>query len=322
MTPLFSRPLIRSKLRRASFSCASAAASCARSWRVSSCARTVPARTVTPATATTVPMALKFAGHCSWRTTIVVTASGGGRKDECCAMAVLTWRYFTAPMAVTKTAIPNSIRVIRFFMRASPPISTSESFTESVPARGSFDCYAPLLEQDARRAGELGLRLAIVGQRRGLCDPRVGQVVLARQDEEVGRHPGVEAFLLRHELRLGGGARRPGRFDPLPGRLEREDRVADLRADFLLGGRDPDRGLRDPRPRDREVRLRGSVPDGNGECEADRRIRKAVLADRAVGAPRSAVERRGNDCRLPVQGDGVRVHASGQTAALVGGDEV
>src|SRR6266508_2615251 len=262
MTPFSSRPLTRSKLTRESFCCASAAASCERSSRVSSCTRTVPSRTafpeskwiwstmpgrsaltVTPCTAATVPISARFAGHCSCRATIVVTASGGGWKDECSLMAFLTWPYFTAPMAVMKTAMANAISVIRFFMRARPPISTGESVTGRASSRRFLDFDAPLLEQDAGGAGELGLRLAVVGQRRGLGDPGVGQVVLTSQDEEVCRKTHLEPLLFGVELRLGGDSRGSGCFDPLACRVEREDRVADLGLDLLLGRRDADRGL-------------------------------------------------------------------------------
>src|SRR5207249_5625278 len=97
-------------------------------------------------------MAARLAGHCSRRVTIVVTASGGGWKEECCAMAVLTCRYFTAPTAVMKTAIPKTIRIIRFFMRARPPLSTSQSAAGGVPVHRFLDFDPPLPEQGARRA--------------------------------------------------------------------------------------------------------------------------------------------------------------------------
>src|SRR6266542_1642922 len=158
-------------------------------------------------------------------------------------MAFLTWPYFTAPMAVRNTTTPSNISVIRFFMRARPPISTCESVTVGAFASGFLDFDAPLLEQDACGAGKLRLRLAVVGQRGGLGDPGVGQVVLAGQNEEVGRKTRLEALLLGVELRLGGHPRGAGRFDPLTCRVEREDRVADLGLDLLLGRRNADRGL-------------------------------------------------------------------------------
>src|SRR6266545_153057 len=262
MTPFSSRPLTLSKLMRESFCCASAAASCARSSRVSSCTRTAPSLTVfpeskwiwstipgrsaaivTPCTAATVPISARFAGHCSCRTTIVVTASGGGWNEEFCAIAFLTWPYFTAPMAVMKTAMANAIRVIRFFMRARPPISTSESSTGRASSSRFLDFDSPLLEQDARGPGELRLRLAAVGQRRGLGDPGVGQVVLAGQDEKVGGKTDLEPLLFGVELRLCRQSRGSGRFDPLARRVEREGRVSNLGLDLLLDRRNADRGL-------------------------------------------------------------------------------
>ncbi len=90
-------PRTRSRLSRARSRCDSAAASWARSWRVSSRTSTCPsltgrpdsklidattpgrsALTVTPRTACTVPIAARVAGHSSCRAWIVVTASGGG----------------------------------------------------------------------------------------------------------------------------------------------------------------------------------------------------------------------------------------------------
>ena len=47
---------------------------------------------------------------------MVVTASGGGWKDEPCAMAVWIWRNFTKPRAPTNRAMTANIRIIRFAM--------------------------------------------------------------------------------------------------------------------------------------------------------------------------------------------------------------
>src|SRR5260221_14765694 len=80
---------------------------------------TIPGRsveTVTQWTATAVPIASRLTGPSSRFVTIVVTASGGGWNEACCAIDFLTCLYFTAPMAETKTAITTSIRNMRFFM--------------------------------------------------------------------------------------------------------------------------------------------------------------------------------------------------------------
>ena len=74
------------------------------------------ALTVTPRTASTVPMALQVPGQCSAFATIVVTASGGGRKLAFFATAVWTCRALTAARAPTRTPTPSSIRIIRFAM--------------------------------------------------------------------------------------------------------------------------------------------------------------------------------------------------------------
>ena len=81
---------------------------------------TIPGRsalTVTPWTATTVPMAERACGHVSVRATMVVTASGGGWNEAAWAMPVWICRNFTVPTVPTKTAITVSIRIIRFAMR-------------------------------------------------------------------------------------------------------------------------------------------------------------------------------------------------------------
>src|SRR6266511_1661228 len=160
-------------------------------------------------------------------------------------MAFLTWPYFTAPMAVRNTTTPSNISVIRFFMRARPPISMRESVAGGASSSRFLDFDAPLLEQDARGAGELSLRLAVVRQRPGLGDPGVGQVVLTCQNEEVCRKTHLEALLLRVELRLGSDAGGAGRLDALARRIEREDRIADLGLDLLLGRGNADRSLRE-----------------------------------------------------------------------------
>src|SRR5512141_950685 len=107
-------------------------------------------------------------------------------------MAFLTWLYFTAPMAVMKTATASNVRNIRFFMNPSLPSSTA--FLPGRDVSRVFDRDVALLEQPARGARELRLRPAVVRQRGGLGDPGVGQVVLAGQHEEVGRETHLETL--------------------------------------------------------------------------------------------------------------------------------
>src|SRR6266536_725701 len=64
-------------------------------------------------------------------------------------MAFLTCPYFTAPMAEMKTAMANAISVIRFLMRARPPISMREYVAGGALARRFLDFDVPLFEQAA-----------------------------------------------------------------------------------------------------------------------------------------------------------------------------
>jgi hypothetical protein len=85
---------------------------------------TMPARsalTVTPRTATTLPIALRLAGHSSCRATVVVTASGGGWKEAAMAMPAWIWRNLTVPMPPRKTATANSITIIRLVIELHSP---------------------------------------------------------------------------------------------------------------------------------------------------------------------------------------------------------
>lgn len=68
---------------------------------------------------------------------------------------------------------------------------------------------APVLEERAGRACELGVRLAVVDQRGDLGELCLREVVLPREDEEVGAQAGLEAILLGAQLRPG--AARPAR---------------------------------------------------------------------------------------------------------------
>ena len=130
---------MRSRLTWASSRWASAAASWARSWLVSSRTSTAPAPTrspeaksifstmpgrsaltVTPCTASAVPIALTLEGQRSRRATIVVTASGGGCHDAPCAMAVRICWNFTKPRPTTSNSIDASTRIIRLAMSESP----------------------------------------------------------------------------------------------------------------------------------------------------------------------------------------------------------
>src|SRR5215831_9086721 len=226
-------------------------------------------------------MAERRTGHSSWRAMIVVTASGGGWKDLKCAIPARTCTVLIAPMAVMKTVAAINMRIIRFFMTDKPPPSSNSCGCRNVAGRRVVEDDAAPREQSSFGAVELRLRLAVVGQRRGLGDPGGGQIVLAGQNQKVRREARLEALLFRGELRLGGGARGSGRFDALLGGLQSEDRVANLRADLLLGGGDPERRLHGARFRGHQVRLRGPISQGKREDETRRGVRKMVLADGA-----------------------------------------
>src|SRR3989442_1131591 len=146
LIPCSLRPRIRSRFMCVNSSFASAAASCACSWRVSSCTRSCPASTLspepkaifwttpgrsaltmTPFTAATLPMAPRVPCHCSCFTITVVTASGGGRYPPC-PIEVLMPRYFTKPTIPMNPATASNMMTIRFAIRTSlrpqrPPLS-------------------------------------------------------------------------------------------------------------------------------------------------------------------------------------------------------
>src|SRR2546426_2217099 len=104
-------------------------------------------------------MPFSAAGQCSSRATIVVTASGGGRQDIPCAMAVRICRNFTKPIASTKTIIAASISIIRFLMR---------SLLLAVQAA---DIDSTVLEQRAAGSRHFGTRSAVISERRDLVEP-------------------------------------------------------------------------------------------------------------------------------------------------------
>src|SRR5687768_1464763 len=72
------------------------------------------ALTVTPFTASTVPIAFRVVDHVSCFATTVVTASGGGA--QLCDIAALIWKYLNPPIAPTNTTTPASISNMRFFI--------------------------------------------------------------------------------------------------------------------------------------------------------------------------------------------------------------
>src|SRR5688572_1027283 len=75
------------------------------------------ALTVTPFTASTVPIAFRVVDHVSCFATTVVTASGGGA--QLCDIAALIWKYLNPPIAPTNTTTPASISNMRFFITKS-----------------------------------------------------------------------------------------------------------------------------------------------------------------------------------------------------------
>ena len=75
---------------------------------------------MTPWTGAVVPIAESVDAHRSWRVTTVVTASGGGWKDDACAMAVWICRNLMKPMAVRNAATAARVMIIRFAMEKPP----------------------------------------------------------------------------------------------------------------------------------------------------------------------------------------------------------
>ena len=76
---------------------------------------------MTPCTATTVPIALRLACQLSSCATTVVTASGGGTKDEPCAMATWIWRYLTKAIdAITATRMATVMNILLAMISSTP----------------------------------------------------------------------------------------------------------------------------------------------------------------------------------------------------------
>src|SRR5437762_4872108 len=115
-------------------------------------------------------MTLVVAGHCSRRAAIVVTASGGG--DQVCAMAAWICWNFTKPRPATSTANAETTIIIRLFMTSS--LSPC-----------SINVDAAFFDQRPGGAPHLGASHPVVGKSRDLIEPGSGQIVLARQHQEI-----------------------------------------------------------------------------------------------------------------------------------------
>src|SRR5882672_447502 len=156
MTPAFTNSCIRPKFTFAKSRCASREASWARSCRVSSSTRISPSRTalpeskliratvpgrsaltVTPWTASMVPITDMLEAHCSRCATTLVTASGGGWNADACT-AVSICRNFTKPRAPRSSATTTNMR-INLFAIGSP---NKRANSDSAPKTGdSVDAY-------------------------------------------------------------------------------------------------------------------------------------------------------------------------------------
>src|SRR6185312_11456921 len=161
---------------------------------------------------------LVVAGQCSWRAAIVVTASGGA--DQVCAMAARICWNFMKPRPATSTANAVIVRITDFFMTSS--LSPC-----------SVDVDAAFFDQGPGGAPHLGAGHPVVCKSRDLVEPGSGQIVLARQHQEVRGESGLVAVLLGRELNLGRLASGAGRLDPLARGIERGRGIENLRADRL-----------------------------------------------------------------------------------------
>src|SRR6267142_1976244 len=133
-------------------------------------------------------MTLVVAGHCSCGAAIVVTASGGG--DQVCAMAAWICWNFRKPRPATSTASAETTRIIRFFITSS--LSPC-----------SVDVDAAFFDQGPGGARHLGASHPVVCKSRDLIEPGSGQIILARQHQEVRGEPGLVPVLLGRELNFG-----------------------------------------------------------------------------------------------------------------------
>ena len=154
-------------------------------------------------------------------------------------------------------------------------------------------------------------------------EQRLGQVVLAGQDEEARAEACVEPLLLGAQLRLGGGLPGPRRGEALCGRLEGDGGVSHLDLHGLPCPKEPQLGLGPAGTGDGRVGAGGPVAERDSEREPDGRVGEAPLADRPPRSAQTAVDRVGDLGRT----DGERgidpgILLAGEPAAGIGGDQV
>src|SRR5947208_1299588 len=133
--------------------------------------------------------------------------------------AWICWN-FTKPRPATSTANAETTIIIRLFMTSS--LSPC-----------SINVDAAFFDQRPGGAPHLGASHPVVGKSRDLIEPGSGQIVLARQHQEIRGEAGLVPVLFSGELNLGRLAPRAGRLDPLTRGLQRGRGVEDLRADRL-----------------------------------------------------------------------------------------
>src|SRR5512132_3813186 len=118
-------------------------------------------------------------------------------------------------MAVRKTTRAASVNTIRLRM-TYPPLS-----------RRVVELDAAVFDQLAGRARQLGARRPVVREGRDLVEPGPGQVVLPRENQEVGGESGVVPVALGGQLHLRRLAPRARGLDALPGGFHGRRRVQD-----------------------------------------------------------------------------------------------
>src|SRR5436309_7135404 len=222
-------------------------------------------------------MTLETAGHCSWLAAIVVTASGGGCQPPCAIAVRICWN-FTKPRPATSTAIAMTTKIIRFLMSGSSLSSCS------------IEVDTAFLNQRSGCARHLGACRPVVGKSRNFVEPRAGQVVLARQHQEVRRKPRVVSIALGRKLDLRRFAARPGRFDPLARRFQSRGGIENLGADGLADADQIRFGLTLDVPRYRGVSPSRAVSDRETQHQRHTRGVEIPPAERLEGLPETPVQ--------------------------------
>src|SRR5713101_6776252 len=138
--------------------------------------------------------------------------------------ARICWN-FTKPRPATRTAIAKSAINIRFFM------------TDTSLSPRSIHVNATFLNQRSGGAGHLGASHPVVGQSGDLIEPRLREIVLPGQHQEVGGEPRGVSVPFRLELDLGCLAAGACRLDSLARGLERGRGIENLGTDRLSHAR-------------------------------------------------------------------------------------